>query len=90
MAPGKYRQRPTEPKDRGKFIGSFEITVPIEGRLLQASVRPQGDNIYTTTLNNVFLAHLVKKEGVLTDYFGKTTETYQVVGKLIDEHLEKK
>lgn len=80
---GKYRKN----NFINEFIGSFELTVPVEGRRLQAHVRPQGEDIYTVILNNAFLAHLVKKEGVWVDYSGNTTELFTVVGKLIEEHL---
>ena len=90
MSPGRYRQGSSWldefKQSLNKFEGSFEITVPVGGRLLQAQIRPQGDGIYTVGLNGTFLAHLVKKEEEeWTDYFGEKEEIYQVIGKLIDE-----
>jgi len=92
MFPGKYQKNSfmDEFKESLKYVDSFEVTVPIGGRLLQAIIKPLENQVYTVVLNNIFLAHLVKHEGVWKDYFGKTDELYETVGQLIEKHLSKK
>ena len=72
-----------------KYIGSFEITVPVGGRMLQAQIRPSTDgSYYSVILNDAFLAHIMKGADYWKDLNGKTSETIVIVGNLIEEKLK--
>lgn len=86
MSPGKYRQ----PYGTEKFIGSFDITVPFNKRILPARVRPSDDkSFYTITLNNAFYGHLMKDQEGWKNGKGERNEEITGIGKCIDEYNSK-
>ena len=89
--PGRYRKDSwmDQFNEPSKYTGLFEITVPVEGRLLQAQVRPSDDKtFYTVTLNRTFFGHLVKDVVGWKDVSGNRSETIELIGRMIYEKLK--
>jgi hypothetical protein len=88
---GRYRKSDysDESNSKDKFIGSFEVTVPVGGRMLQANVRPSTDgSYYSVVLNGTFLAHIMRGADFWKDLSGNASEIIITVGNLIEEHLK--
>jgi hypothetical protein len=74
-----------------KYLPSFFLEVPFDNLVLQAEIRPLRKDVgyFTVNINHVFMAHIHKMGETWKDFVGATSELYQVVGSLIDEHLNK-
>ena len=97
MSPGRYRtDNWLKEFENHKCVGSFDLTVPVEGRILQAQVRPSdrknmngAPEFYSVVLNRVFLGHLMKDESGWKAIHGLKSELIQTVGRLIEEREKK-
>jgi hypothetical protein len=79
------------PMAKKKYLPSFFVDFEYYGEIKKAEIRPleSDKGYYTVILNGVFLAH-IHKMATWTDAIGKTNEMFQVVGALIEDHLNRK
>ncbi|MDP9041603.1 MAG: hypothetical protein M3N30_06440 [Bacteroidota bacterium] len=71
------------------YYPSFFLEFEYFGKLIKAEVKPMESDkgYYTINLNGNFFAHIHKGEN-WTDAIGRTGEMFQIVGKLIEEHVK--
>jgi len=79
---------PIQQSEPEKYVPSFFLDVPTEGKILRAEVRPlpKDKGYYTISLEGIFLGHIHKSGFFWTDFIGKTNEIYQMIGEAIEAH----
>jgi hypothetical protein len=87
----RHSYPPNQNQESDKYLPSFFVDVEIDGKIQKAEIRPlkQDKGYYTVNLGHIFLAHIRKPEHNWCNFFGNTNETYNIIGKAIDEWLEK-
>ena len=85
-----HRYPTFEPKEDDKYLPSFFFDVSFDKQVFKAEIRPlkKDRGYFTVSLDNIFISHIHKLGGQWKDVIGGSTQLYQVIGKLIEDHLK--